>query len=65
MGTGRKFHKNNMTRPRKTTRERNRRVKVQIKRLVAHGLDEEVLVKMDPPDIRELLRCPAKLKDLV
>lgn len=65
MGTGRKFHKNNMTRPRKSTMERKRRVKVQIKRLVAHGLDEEVLVKMDPPDIRELLRCPAKLKELV
>ncbi len=53
-----------MTRPRKSNLERRRRLKVQIKRLVAHGLDEAVLLKMDPPDIRELLRCPAKLKEL-
>jgi hypothetical protein len=65
MGTGRTFNKNPRTRPKKSSMERARRVKTQIKRLVALGLDEEVLVKMDPPDIRELLRCPAKLKDLV
>ena len=62
MGTGRTFNKNPRTRPKKGTAERARRVRTHIKRLVALGLDEAELVKMDPPELRALLRNPKKIK---
>jgi hypothetical protein len=62
MGTGRKFNKTNMTRPTKSVGERKRRYKEQRKRLVALGVDEAIVNKMDVKSIRELLKRPTKVK---
>ena len=61
MGTGRTFNKAPVSRPKKKLRERIRRVNTQKKRLVALGMDETLVAKMDPPVVREFLRCPDKI----
>ena len=61
MGTGRKMQKKPMTRPVKSALECRRRVKVQRSRLVALGMSEEVVAKMDPKDVRTALRRPNKI----
>ena len=43
MGTGRKFNKNPVTRPKKKLRERKRREKAHANRLMAMGIPEEDL----------------------
>jgi len=60
MGTGRTFNKTSMTRPKKSVAERKRRVKVQRSRLVALGMDEEAVKRLDNKQLRELLRSPKK-----
>jgi len=62
MGTGRKFSKKPVTRPKKKPAERARRVKVQQKRLVALGMDEGEVAKMNPKKIRTLLKRPARVQ---
>ena len=62
MGTGRKFNKAPMTRPTKSEAARKRRQKTHAKRLVALGVDEAVVAKMDVQTIRTLLRRPNKVK---
>jgi hypothetical protein len=61
MGTGRTFNKAPRVRPKKKPRERRRRLAVQRKRLIALGLDEEDVVRMDSVQIRKLLNRPAKI----
>ena len=62
MGTGRKFNKQPVTRPKKSPLERRRREASQRKRLVALGLEEEAVRKMDSKTIRTLIQKPEKVK---
>jgi len=62
MGTGRKFTKTVITRPRKGGAARNQRQKNQKKRLIALGLPEEKVEKMNPKEVRDHLKYPAKVK---
>lgn len=62
MGTGRTENKAPITRPKKGISERTRRVKTQKKRLVALGVDEVKVSKLNTKEIRNLLRKPALLK---
>lgn len=48
-------------RPKKGFAERQRRLRVQRKRLIALGLQAEDVAKMDPTKIRSLLRKPSKI----
>lgn len=61
MGTNRKFEKQPRTRPKKSPADRRRRQKVQAARLVALGIDADVVAKMDPKDVRTMLKRPAKV----
>lgn len=58
MGTGRKFNKKPVTRPKKKPRERDRRVREQQKRVIELGYSEDAVVKMTPPELRDILRKP-------
>jgi hypothetical protein len=61
MGTGRKFRKKPMVRPKKTGRERRRRDKTQKKRLVALGVPETKVEKMTSRQVKDLLKRPARI----
>lgn len=61
MGTGRKYQKKPMTRPRKSGKARRRRHKVQRDRLLGLGVSEQSLTAMNQKQVREALRCPAKI----
>lgn len=61
MGTGRKFHKTNITRPRKGGAAKVNRQNTQRKRLIALGVAEEQVAKMNPKEIRDMLNHPAKI----
>jgi hypothetical protein len=52
----------NRTRPIKRDREKRRRIKVQRRRLLALGVPEEKVMRLDVRQIRALLRHPARLK---
>ena len=62
MGTGRKFNKKPVTRPKKALRERRRRETEQKKRLVELGMDEAVVTKMNAKEVRTKLRHPKKVQ---
>ncbi len=62
MGTGRTLNKKPATRPVKSVGERRRRDAVQRKRLVALGMDEATVAKLNAVQIRDFLRTPAKTK---
>ncbi len=62
MGTGRKFNKQPVTRPKKSPLERKRRVTNQRKRLVELGMDETKVEKMDMKTVRQLVQKPEKVK---
>lgn len=61
MGTGRKFNKNPVTRPKKSPLERRRRVASQRKRLVELGMDKEEVRKMDTKTLRATIQKPEKV----
>lgn len=61
MGTNRKFEKKPRMRPKKGPAQRLRRQKVQAARLIGLGMDADVVAKMDPKDVRDLLKRPAKV----
>lgn len=61
MGTGRKFNKTNITRPRKGGAAKVNRQNTQKKRLIALGMPEEAVAKLNPKEVRDLLNRPAKL----
>lgn len=58
MGTGRTLNKKPATRPVKSEGERRRRVATQRKRLVAMGIDEKIVARLNTAEIRDLLRFP-------
>lgn len=61
MGTCRKFNKTNITRPRKGGADKVNRQNTQKKRLIALGVSEEAAAKMNPREIRDMLKRPAKI----
>jgi len=62
MGTGRKFNKKPVTRPKKGTGERARRVRLHKTRVLALGHTEEAIRHMTPADLRAILRKPVAVK---
>lgn len=62
MGTGRTLRSLSQVRPIKGDRERRRRQKVQVRRLIALGMKAEAVAKLNPRQITTLLKYPAKLK---
>lgn len=62
MGTGRKFRKTHMTRPTKSAGARRTRQKAQSLRLIALGVAADVVAKMNPKEIRDMLKYPKKIK---
>lgn len=60
MGTGWKMQKKTMIRPRKSGAEKNRRMKVQRRRLVALGMSEAEVAKMNPRKVKDLLKYPVR-----
>jgi len=65
MGTGRTLNKDPRTRPIKSQGEKRRRTKVQRARLVKFGMDQAVVAKMQPEDVRLLVQRPVKVKKLL
>ena len=61
MGTGRKYHKTNLTRPRKAPGAKRRRRLEQRRRLVALGMDAEAVEKLTSREVLTLLQRPAKI----
>jgi hypothetical protein len=61
MRTKRKFHKTHLTRPRKPAGAKRRRQLEHRKRLVALGVSEEEVGKMNQKEVREMLKYPAKI----
>ena len=61
MGTGRTLNKKPRTRPVKSEGQRRRRRKVQKARLVKLGMDQKVVAKLDPLDVRIFLKQPQKV----
>jgi hypothetical protein len=51
----------NRTRPTKSNAARNKRQKVQKKRLVALGMDEAVVALLNPREVLTKLKYPAKV----
>lgn len=60
MGTGRTFNKAPVSRPKKNTGDRARRVATQRKRLIERGMDSEVVRKLNTKEIREHLQRTAR-----
>jgi hypothetical protein len=65
MGSGRTLRKKSHTRPIKSQGEKRRRSKVQRARLVKFGMDEAVVKKMQPEEVRVLVQHPVKVKKIV
>lgn len=65
MGSGRTLRKHSHTRPIKSQGEKRRRTKVQRARLVKFGMDEAVVKKMQPEDVRLLVQRPVKVKKML
>jgi hypothetical protein len=61
MGTGRKFAKTVITRPRKGGAKKNNRQNAQRRRLIGLGMDEEAVSKLNPKEVRDLLARPAEI----
>lgn len=65
MARNRKYSKTHMTRPTKAPGAKRRRQLEQRRRLIALGVPEEEVSKLNPKEIRDLLKRPAKVqKDL-
>jgi len=58
MGTGRTLKKLSQVRPIKGDKERRRRQKVHVKRLVAFGMKAEDIDKLNPRQVSDLLKAP-------
>ena len=65
MGSGRTLRKKSHTRPIKSQGEKRRRSKAQRARLVKFGMDEAVVKKMQPEEVRVLVQHPVKVKKIV
>lgn len=62
MTRNRKYSKTHMTRPTKSPGARRRRQLEQRKRLIALGVPEEQVSKLNPKQIRDLLKYPVKVQ---
>ena len=62
MRTRRKYQKTHLTRPRKGGAAKRRRQADQKKRLVALGMDEEAVAKMNARDVLTKLKYPKKVE---
>ena len=61
MRVKRKDNKTQLTRPRKGGAAKRRRQADHRKRLIALGVDEAEVAKMNPREVRTMLKYPAKL----
>jgi len=61
MRTRRKYMKTHLTRPRKNGAAKTRRRLEQRRRLVALGMDEKVVARMNSREILDKLKRPAKV----
>ena len=55
------FRKKTIRRPRKSETVKRRRQKIHRDRLIALGVPEEKVLKMDPTEVRTLLKRPNKV----
>jgi len=62
MRTKRKYFKTHMTRPRKKPGARRRRRLEHRRRLIALGMDEAEVAKLNEKEIRTLLKRPKKVQ---
>ena len=62
MGSGRSYNKAPKTRPKKNPREKRRRESEHINRLIALGVNPDIVKKMDPKAIRQMLKRPLRIK---
>lgn len=62
MGSGRKFNKKPVSRPRKSMSEKAKRQRVQKARLIGLGVAPEVADKLQPLEIRTMLKRPKKVQ---
>ena len=65
MGTGRTLHKKPRTRPVKSVGARRRRHLVQKRRLIALGVAEDVVGKLNIKEARDILKRPALIEKAV
>ena len=63
MGTGRKYQKTHLTRPRKAAGPRRRRRLEQKRRLVALGMESDAVDKLTSREVLTLLQRPKKITD--
>ena len=56
------FRNKNNVRPKKTGAAKRQRLKAQRQRLIGLGVATETVEKMDPRDIREMLKRPKKVQ---
>ena len=61
MGTGRKYQKTHLTRPRKAAGPKRRRQLEQRRRLVALGVDAEAVAKLNAREVLNMLKRPAEI----
>ncbi|MCX7590776.1 MAG: hypothetical protein N2255_04025 [Kiritimatiellae bacterium] len=61
MGTGRKYRKLSIMRPKKSGAARRRRDKVQRLRLISLGMPEDAVRRMTISEVRAMLRRPAQV----
>ena len=59
------FRNKNMVRPKKGGAAKRRRCLVQRRRLVALGLSEEAVSKLQTHEVREMLKRPAKTAAMI
>ncbi|NNE90487.1 MAG: hypothetical protein HKN23_02470 [Verrucomicrobiales bacterium] len=62
MRTRRKYLKTHLTRPRKAAGAKRRRQLEQRRRLIGLGVPEEQVEKMNPKEVRDLLKYPKKVE---
>jgi len=62
MGQTKSPRDKNLNRPKKNATDRRRREKVHRQRLVALGVSEAKVKKLDASAVRQMLKWPAKIK---
>lgn len=62
MGTGWRFKRKHRRRPIKSALERARRYKVQRQRLVSRGMEAAQVAKLEPFELRALLKRPNRME---
>ena len=65
MGIGRKFNKTSLTRPTKGGHAKRQRQRQHRERLVALGMDEAKVARLDPKQVRDLLKRPEQTRAML